>query len=90
MAPQASLRFSTRSTPRDRSKARPCMAFQAAFSIRTLLWSPAARIPRRGTKFPTQNDFTTGNPEPRFPTAGRSGASRLVVVGYRPNLAFRA
>ncbi|KAK1839028.1 hypothetical protein CCHR01_18353 [Colletotrichum chrysophilum] len=58
--------------------------------IHALLWSPAARIPRRGTNFPTQNDFTTGNPAGLDSTAGRSGASRLVVVGYRLNLAVRA
>lgn len=38
-----------------------------------LLWSPAARIPRRGARFPTQRDISTGKPDPRFPSWSWAG-----------------
>ncbi|KAE9574238.1 hypothetical protein CGMCC3_g9673 [Colletotrichum fructicola] len=47
--------------------------------IHALLWSPAARIPRRGTRFPTQNDFTTGNPDPKFPSWSWAGTSAPLI-----------
>ncbi|KAF5493829.1 hypothetical protein CGCF413_v010411 [Colletotrichum fructicola] len=47
--------------------------------IHALLWSPAARIPRRGTRFPTQNDFTTGNPDRKFPSWSWAGTSAPLI-----------
>ncbi|KAG9204054.1 hypothetical protein G6514_001690 [Epicoccum nigrum] len=41
--------------------------------IHALLWTPAARIPRRGARFPTQADITTGKPDPEFPSWSWAG-----------------
>lgn len=37
------------------------------------LWSPAGKITRRGAKFPSQRDMTTGKPDPRFPSWSWAG-----------------
>ena len=41
--------------------------------IHALLWTPAARIPRRGARFPTQADITTGRPDLKFPSWSWAG-----------------
>ncbi|KAK0705907.1 hypothetical protein B0T26DRAFT_755476 [Lasiosphaeria miniovina] len=49
----------------------------AAVFSHTLLWTPAARLPRRGTELPTSLQSTLGDPDRQFPIwswAGWDGA----------------
>lgn len=40
----------------------------AAVISHALLWSPAARLPRRGTQLPTNLTIPTSGPDPKFPS----------------------
>ena len=53
----------------------------AAIFSHALLWTPAARLPRRGSRLPSMSDLSPGQPDARFPSwswAGWDGP-----VGYR-------
>jgi hypothetical protein len=60
--------------------------------IHALLWTPAARIPRRGARFPTQKDITTGKPDAKFLSwswAGWDGPVDYPLFQWATNIAER-